>query len=94
MDEYLTVTQAAESLGLSTSGVRVRLERGVMLGRRIHPRLWLVPKSEVERWQQRGKLRPGPKPSPGAKRRRRASREAPADAVPGTRNDSKREETT
>jgi excisionase family DNA binding protein len=62
MDDYLTVTQAAAELGLAVSTLRTRLERGVMVGQRVHSRLWLIPRAEVERWRARGKLRPGPKP--------------------------------
>jgi excisionase family DNA binding protein len=62
MDEFMTVTQAADTLGLAVSTVRTRLEHGVMQGLRVHARLWLIPRSEVERWRQLGKQRPGRKP--------------------------------
>ena len=63
MDEFMTVTQAADTLGLAVSTVRTRLERGQMQGLRLHPRLWLIPRAEVERWRQLGKQRPGRKPA-------------------------------
>jgi excisionase family DNA binding protein len=62
MDEFMTVTQAADTLGLAVSTVRTRLERGQMQGLRLHPRLWLIPRAEVERWRPLGKQRPGRKP--------------------------------
>ena len=63
----MTVTQAAEVLGLSPAGVRRRIERGEMKANLISPRLWVIPVEEVERWKQLGKLRPGPRP--GSRRR-------------------------
>jgi excisionase family DNA binding protein len=60
--EYLTVAQAADVLGLSDRTVRNRIERGVMQAVRMNPRLLLIARSEVERWQGRGKMKPGPKP--------------------------------
>ena len=58
----VSVTQAAEQLGVDKRTIHRRLERGEMRGMRVHEKLWLVPQAEVERWKQRGKLKPGPKP--------------------------------
>jgi excisionase family DNA binding protein len=60
--EYLTVAQAADVLGLSVRAVRNRIERGEMQAVRMNPRLLLIARSEVERWQGQGKMKPGPKP--------------------------------
>ena len=60
--DLLTVVEAAQALGLSPRGVLARLERGAMQGHRVNQRLWLVPRAEVERWQQTGRLKPGRKP--------------------------------
>ena len=60
--ELITVAEAAEILGLSVRGVAHRLERGDMVGQKVNPRLWLVPRAEVERWQQLPRPKRGPKP--------------------------------
>ena len=60
--DYLTASEAASMLGLPLRTVRYRLQRGIMRGVAVNPRLWLVPRAEVERWRGEGKLRPGPKP--------------------------------
>ncbi len=58
----MTVTQAAEALGLSPAGVRRRIERKEMRATLVSPRLWMIPTEEVERWQAIGRLKPGPRP--------------------------------
>ena len=60
----MTITEAAEALRIDRTTVHRRLQAGIMVGTRVHPRLWLIPKSEVERWRQRGRLKPGRKPRP------------------------------
>ena len=62
----VTVSEAAEQLGLSIWGVAKRLQRGDMRGVKVNPRLWLIPVEEVERWKQRGRLKPGPRPHESA----------------------------
>ncbi len=57
--DLLTVTEAAEQLGVSVSAIQVRLRSGTMRGIRPSPRIWLVPRAEVERWKAKGKLKPG-----------------------------------
>ena len=57
----VTVSEAAEELGLTIWGVARRLQRGDMRGVKVNPRLWLIPAEEVERWKRRGRLKPGPK---------------------------------
>jgi excisionase family DNA binding protein len=59
--DYLTAGQAAAALGLPLRTVRYRLQQGLMRGVLVSPRLWLVPRAEVERWRGHGKLQPGPK---------------------------------
>jgi excisionase family DNA binding protein len=61
--DYLTVSETARALGLPLRTVRYRLQHGIMRGIAVSPRLWLVPRAEVEHWQGRGKLRPGRKPA-------------------------------
>ena len=70
-DDMLTVAEAAAALGISERGVRKRLESNVLQGQNIGGRIWLVPRTEVERWRELGKLKPGPKQ--GSQRRRTAS---------------------
>ena len=62
MDEYLTVEEAAAALGMSARAIRNRIERGDMQAQRLGARLWAIPRAEVERWHERGRLHPGPKP--------------------------------
>ena len=44
----LTVTEAAERLGVSGARVRKLLESGVLAGRKVNTRLWLVSPDSVE----------------------------------------------
>lgn len=57
----MTVTEAAAALGVDARTIRHRLERGMMKGENVHPRLWMIPREEVERWMEIGKLPPGRK---------------------------------
>jgi excisionase family DNA binding protein len=58
----LTVQEAATELGITVRGIQERLKRGAMRGERVTPRLWLIPREEVERWKELGRQRPGRKP--------------------------------
>lgn len=58
----LTVAETAQELGLTVRGVQTRLLRGQIQGELVTPRLWLIPREEVERWKPIGKLKRGPKP--------------------------------
>lgn len=52
MDDYLTVSQAARVLGLSTGRIRQLVgshEGGKMRAVKVSPRVWLIAKSEVAR---------------------------------------------
>ena len=69
MDEYITVARAAAVLGISTEALRKRLQRGVMRGEHLTATMWVIPRAEVERMQQMGKLPRGRKP----KRRQRSA---------------------
>jgi excisionase family DNA binding protein len=64
--DELTVAQAAAELGITPATLRARLQRGVMQGRSLAGRVWLIPRAEVERWRPRGHLRPGRHPRPAA----------------------------
>lgn len=64
----MTVRQAADELGLTPAGIRRRIERGEMAATLISPRLYLVPREEVERWRELGRQKPGP--AAGTTRRR------------------------
>ena len=55
----LTVAETARILGVHRTTVNHRLETGGMRGERVHRNLWVVPRSEVERWQALGRQRPG-----------------------------------
>ena len=57
----LTLQEVATELGLPVRTVQNRVRTGHMRGERIHPRLWMVPRAELERWRSVGRLKPGPK---------------------------------
>jgi excisionase family DNA binding protein len=61
--DYLTVSQAAAELGLSVRGLRFRIEHGQMAAEQVSPRLYLIPRAEVERWKALGQQKPGRKPA-------------------------------
>ena len=52
----MTITEAAQVLGLHRATVHRRLESGVMRGERVHEKLWLIPREEAERWRDKGRL--------------------------------------
>ena len=58
----MSVQEAAAALGMSERAIRNRIERGDMKATRIGARIFVIPRTEVERWQQLGRQRPGPKP--------------------------------
>ena len=60
--DLLTVAETAQELGLTVRGVQERLRRGLMRGERVSPRLWMIPRAEVERWRTLGRQKPGRKP--------------------------------
>lgn len=64
----MTVQEASAALGVEGSVIRRRLLAGRMKGIKVNPRLWLIPKREVERWRQSEKPRIGrprrPAPAP------------------------------
>ena len=60
--DLLTLQEVATELGLPVRTVQNRVRAGHMRGERVHPRLWMVPRSELERWRSTGRLKPGPKP--------------------------------
>lgn len=60
--DLLTAAEAAAILGLPGRTVRHRLQRGIMRGVAVNPRLWLISRAEVERWRAVGKLPPGRRP--------------------------------
>jgi excisionase family DNA binding protein len=63
--DYLTAKDAATALGLPKRTVIYRLARGLMQGVQVGGRLWLMPRTEVERWQGQGKISPPGRPRRG-----------------------------
>lgn len=57
--ELWTVAETAAELGMSIRGILNRLEKGQMKGEKVTPRLWLIPRVEVEAWVTRGRLKVG-----------------------------------
>jgi excisionase family DNA binding protein len=62
----LTVAEAAAELGVSVRAVQNRIRAGEMDAEKVTPRLYLISRSEVERWKPVGKRKGGrprtPKP--------------------------------
>ena len=55
----LTVAEAAQELGVSVRAVQNRIRAGEMEAEKVTPRLYLIPRSEVERWKPIGKRKGG-----------------------------------
>jgi excisionase family DNA binding protein len=62
MEAFMTIPDAARELGLTPAAIRARLRTGAMRGERVRPKLWLIPRDEVERWRVLGRQKRGPKP--------------------------------
>jgi excisionase family DNA binding protein len=58
----MTVTEAANALGVAEETIRKRIQRGAMQARRVGERVLLIPSDEVDRWREIGRVKPGPKP--------------------------------
>ena len=59
MDGYVTVSEAAATLGLSRQGIQRRIARGDLRAERLGPKFWVIPRDEVERWRRLGRQKPG-----------------------------------
>ena len=59
--DMVTVAEAARELGVSIRAVQNRIRSGEMNAEKVTPRLYLIPRGEVERWKPIGK-RPGGRP--------------------------------
>jgi excisionase family DNA binding protein len=69
MQDFLTVAQAAEELGIGPSGVRMAITYGTLRPIRFDHRTNMIPRSEVERYRrehlgQRGKRKKKPAAEP------------------------------
>jgi excisionase family DNA binding protein len=65
MQDFLTVAQAAEELGITPSGLRTAINEGRLTRTLLHARTSLIPRTEVERYRrehlgQRGKRKKKP----------------------------------
>lgn len=69
--KYLSVAEAAATLGVSARTVRNRITRGELRADRVGARVLLIPEREIAK-QPHGKLKTGPK----AGRKRPARRDA------------------
>lgn len=61
-EELLTISQAAERLGLSRKTLWLQINRGTLHGQQIG-HMWIVTASEVERYRRENKGRAGRKPT-------------------------------
>ena len=62
----VTVTEAARELGVSARAVQNRILAGEMRAEKVTPRLYLIARSEVDRWKLVGKRKGGRPPKPKA----------------------------
>ena len=58
----MSVTEAAQELGLTRRGVLLRIQKGQMAAERVGPKFYLVPRAEIERWKAIGKRKGGRPP--------------------------------
>jgi len=73
--DMLTVAEAAAVLGVSVRAVQNRILAGEMTAEKVTPRLYLIARTEVERWKPVGKRkggRPRKAPTTGELRRDQA----------------------
>lgn len=63
MDDLVTLRDAAREIGVDPSALRHRLKVGTLRGENIAGRVWLIPRSEVDRARREGRLKPGPRRS-------------------------------
>lgn len=47
MEEYFSVNQAAEKMGMCTKQVYKLLRSGQLVGRKVSPKMWRVPASQI-----------------------------------------------
>ena len=59
---FVSVTEAAEAMGISLTALYDRIRNGTVRAERLGRRVLLVPESEVERLRGQGRRKPGPKP--------------------------------
>jgi excisionase family DNA binding protein len=79
--EWVTVTEAAELVGVPAVTLRVAAAAG-HLGAQRSGKVWLVRLPAVRAWLKAAKHRPGPRPGAGVGRPRR-----PAEPPPGPPGD-------
>jgi excisionase family DNA binding protein len=66
MEGYMHLAEAAHELGVTRRALLARIARGEMVAERVHEKLWLVSRDEVERQRRIGRRKPGPKPRKGS----------------------------
>jgi len=49
MDDYWTVAEAAEAIGVTTGRIRQMLRAGNIDGIKMGPRMWIIGNSEIQR---------------------------------------------
>ena len=59
VENHVTVSEAAEELGVSPATIRGAIMRGSIMAVQLHKRTNLIPRSEVERYRNERLGRPG-----------------------------------
>ena len=49
MDDYWTVAEAAEAIGVTTGRIRQMLRAGSIDGTKMGPRMWVISNAEIQR---------------------------------------------
>src|SRR5919199_6253801 len=66
VENYVTVSEAAQELGVSPATIRGAIMRGSITAVQLHKRMNLIPRSEVERYRSERLGRPGKRTVPDA----------------------------
>jgi excisionase family DNA binding protein len=74
--DFLTVAEAAAILGVSGRTIAYRLQKGFMRGEHVNPRLWVIPREEVEHWKSHAPL---PRGKAAQRRRQAAAKQTEGD---------------
>ena len=73
VDGYVTIAEAAQLLDISPAGVRKAIQQRLLAPLRLSPRVVLIARAEVERYQR--ERRPPHRPAGAKDRQRRRDRQ-------------------
>lgn len=56
LGRYMSTTEAAQETGVSPRWIRKMIQQGVLEGRKVNPRAWLVSVNSLREFQRRRKV--------------------------------------